>query len=414
MNSYNNNNNSLSTKTNCTNSCCNCQKNMPKKRKKHNETITSTIISSNNSAAQKEKQILSKYKKLKTSNHSARNQLRLNISSNDALTPVSLSSLSPQSVKSNNLSPIESPFLNQHSSSQHQTAFNYYPIEMVQPTNLFPFYYSAAAPPPFASNNSAFTPQPQHSQPQPQSNHNLSSDPTYIQNLINTIYSLANYQQLQATHQQQQQHQPLINTNNLILYSIQQQLHKQQQQQQHHQQTPSNVFNPQLIIQSKEHAKPFVKSKLISYINESEIENKVNEHFRRSLGSKYLKINYRLNRLNNGIRLSNKSNVNVINNKNDTKTNNNKSTDANDKNEIYYYENDETFIEFPNDEQTNINSFSPTSTDSVLSDTYTQQSRLNEVEEGASSAGTDVDDFDEDESNYENKLIYSPPLSSNC
>ena len=141
-----------------------------------------------------------------------------------------------------------------------------------------PFYYT-----PF--NQSAQVPQPPPVQTAP-----LNNDPNYLHNLISTIYSLANYQQMQHLHTPLPQ-TPLLNNNNLILYSIQQQLQHQQQQQQQQQRTtlPSPI---QQQVQAPKTTEPIVKSKLISYINESDIENKVNEHFRRSLGSKYIKISH--------------------------------------------------------------------------------------------------------------------------
>jgi len=310
--------------------------------------------------------------------------LRLNISS-EPLTPISASSLSPQSVKSV-ISPSDSPFINSQPASAQPTAFNYYPIEVI--SNLLPFYFSpftANSAGPFAQQQQQPSTSAQSTTPvspipppmPPQSHTLLNNDPNYLQNLINSIYSLAYYQQMQ------QLINPL-NSNNLILYSIQQQLQQQQQQQQ--QRNTLNISNPiqsppqqQPVIIKKQPSEPFVKSKLISYINKSDIENKVNEHFRRSLGSKYLKISNKLNKST-----LNKPKTRTLSDSCDATTNSSNSTNRlvngeesspslNYSNDLNYDDDDETFIEYTNDEQQASPPLSPVSTVSA-SDSYSRAS----------------------------------------
>jgi len=405
------------------------KKHREEKKKSKNLNIGKSVNKSSDANFSSTQSVNSVPSRLEKAKNLARKQLRLNISS-DPLTPISSSSLSPQSVKSV-LSPTDSPFIN-HPQQQHQhqqSAFSFYPYEVI--SSMFPFYMS-----PFTNSVSspAFNlvlppppPPPPSLPPSLPTNSQslLNNDPNYLQNLLSTIYSLANYQ-----HIQQLQSPSLLNPN-LIYYSIQQQLLQQQQQQQKNiQQFSSNVINnqsqdPLIKKQTSQpiNCKSHVKSKLISYINESEIENKVNEHFRRSLGSKYIKISHKLNRINSrGARELSKPKQPISSEDYLDSKSNNEFYNLNSENSNKFYENDsvneallsgineddeETFIEYPNDSNDLVaNQLSPASTVS-LSEPYSsvQSPDENHLENDETSKISNL--------NATNEMLLYSPASSN-
>ena len=217
-----------------------------------------------------------------------KHQLKLNIAHNQEchgidrgglLTPLSSSSISPSSNPAYSPNPMfnQLPQQQQQQQQQPQSVFNYYPIDMM--SNLLPLYLS-----PYLNNQSGnvapLTPIPSPTMPvnipnlyhMPAAPSTPNIDQLYFQNLVSAIYSIANYQQQQQ--QQLKKANPLVETGikgpDLLKPS---------------QKTFDTLNKFETKRTPPAAARP--SPKLINYFDDDDIENKVDEHFRRSLGSKY-------------------------------------------------------------------------------------------------------------------------------
>lgn len=198
-------------------------------------------------------------------------------------TPLSNLSLSPSSSSLSSSSSTHSTASSSSSSSL------FYPVDLI--SNLLPFYLTpylnrgqtTAAP----SNVNAF---PHLIAPQPQ------ADQLYLQNLISTMYAFTNYQQQQQqqqTNPNQYETSPNANLNNFLLYSL-----ANNQNRLNAYNSANNTTNnnePQLdnnknkLDKNNNEVLYDEQSRLIGVSNKEDVDSKVDEHFKRSLGAKYLK-----------------------------------------------------------------------------------------------------------------------------
>lgn len=140
---------------------------------------------------------------------------------------------------------------------------------------------------------SFFPPPPPHMPPLPTA---ASSDQFYLQNLIAALYTLAGCHHQQQLKQKQQQFHHFNNSNQPIVYSISPIVSNNnystvKQQNSHQSQDLSNDGKHEVPLKFVETKK--CNNKIVTNntsLSSNEIDKKVEEHFKRSLGKKYFKL----------------------------------------------------------------------------------------------------------------------------